>query len=1060
MAEKTQEKKTFKYGEQNYSSDDFLRAHANYKQSFLNFAKERGLFDDVSLKELSKAIDARANAVREGRAFSADGILEGDAVHNVTYEVNKPRKHGLSRKDKYLSQDITEWAKHYINKLVGQLTASSSKGARTWDTSKYGLGAYLTGQGLDAQDVFERYDVRNPDQPNSPRSYAQRRQLLLKHLPGYKAWLQQQSFDFTQNDNEWDDNFSNDLDQFITEYTNNENYDTNNLIAALRRFGAGDKYTKAFTSDKWELAGGLGTDGTQGSESEEDIRNREKIQGQNTYITSQYDLFRNLTDNDLGGKTYFSTADGQFEMSDDEWTKWTHTHTNDGDAYMKQLQSSYYQNPFNTSVAAEYLPLADRLGALQEVTIDGKTYKYDPKTIDRQKLRFVAFNPVTGEIRHAFLGDIEDEKQALLRKWRIDNGYEKESDKYLVSEKQGGIISMQMGGGFDLATAVRQELERENKARAEQTGNTPEIQKERDRVVSNGDQSFVSEENSIRTANAGFTSAEKVRLASIGADIASMFFDPLSGTAIGIGSTLANLWADVDDDGWQLEDLKNFGINLGFDLLGAIPVFGDIAGTGSKILKNLAKWTPRIMAGLAGFQGIKNFDGIMESYNKFLSGDADKKLTVQDWRNIAQGISLVTGGIRAGKNKYQQLETKRKAKLDDVVGVTIIDKTNPNNPVTKQIIVDGDVAKAIKTSDGSKATVEAELNKLEAFKDKFGANGTFEVSTKNNGERQFPIGRTTEAGSKKWEWRGFRKEGKVQVSDVYDFDIVNGRQVRGILPPIKKARQKLNDKHLEWIRKYNNGVYDDYRGAKTVDQAIDAEIANLKQALLDQAGRVKSSMDNRATRVGEIEQALVPERARLEELNQKLNGVADEATLKTNEKAASNVNEKAKTSLQKLTDAIESLERQLKSVREAPISSKDPKGYQRKREIKDLQRKLDNLRNQHGVEQQAQQLHQKALDDIQAQLQDRSNLVRSESEIKRLEKILPQLQRTNHTNAYKKLEAMIQDYRQRYGNIRGRQVTWDDANKVLTDAGIADAFKHGGSVNINKLNKFLNYAKG
>lgn len=1060
MAEKTQEKKTFKYGEQNYSSDDFLRAHANYKQSFLNFAKERGLFDEESLKELAKAMDARADAVREGKAFSADGILEGDTVHNVTYEVDKPRKHGLSRKDKYLSQDITEWAKHYTNKLIGQLKTSSSKSTKSWDASKYGLGAYLTGQGLDAQDIFEKYDVRDPDQPNNPRTYTQRRQLLLKHLPGYKAWLQQQGFDYTQNDNEWDDNFSTDLDQFITEYTNNENYNTNDLIAALRRFGAGDRYTKAFTSDKWELAGGLGTDGTQDYESEEQIRNREKIQGQNNYITSQYDLFKNLTDNDLGGKTYFSTADGQFDMSDDEWTKWTHTHTDDGDAYMKQLQASYYQNPFDTNIAAEYLPLADRLGALQEVTIDGKTYKYDPRTIDREKLRFVAFNPVTGEIRHAFIGDIEEEKQALLRKWRIDNGYEKESDKYLVSEKQGGVISMQMGGGFDLATAVRQELEKENKARAEQTGNTPEIQKERDRVISNGDQSFVSEKNSIRNANAGFTSAEKVRLASIGADIASMFFDPLTGTAIGLGSTAANFWADIDDDGFQWEDVKNLGINLGFDLLGAIPVFGDIAGTGSKIIKNLAKWTPRIMAGLAAYQGIQNFDGIMESYNKFLSGDADKKLTVQDWRNIAQGISLVTGGIRAGRNKYQQLETKKQAKLDDVIGITIIDKSNPNSPQTKQILVDGDVAKAIKSSDGSKANVEAELNKLDAFKDKFGANGTFEVSTKNNGERQFPIGRTTEAGSKKWEWKGFRKEGKVQISDVYDFDIVNGRQVRGLVAPIKKARQKLNDKHLEWIRKYNKAQYDDYRGAKTVDQAIDAEIANLKQALLDQAGRVKSSMDNRATRVGEIEQALVPERARLEELNQRLNGVADEATLKSNESSASNVNEKAKTSLQKLNESIEALEKQLKAVREAPLSRKDPRGYQRKKEIADLTRKLENLKNQQVVEYQAQQLHQKALNDIQAQLQDRQDFVRTESEIRRLEKILPQLQRTNHTNAYKKLEAMIYDYRQRYSNIRGRQVTWDDTNKVLADSGITDAFKHGGSVNRNKLNKFLNYAKG
>jgi hypothetical protein len=31
MAENTQERKTFKYGDYDYLSDDFLRAHAEYK---------------------------------------------------------------------------------------------------------------------------------------------------------------------------------------------------------------------------------------------------------------------------------------------------------------------------------------------------------------------------------------------------------------------------------------------------------------------------------------------------------------------------------------------------------------------------------------------------------------------------------------------------------------------------------------------------------------------------------------------------------------------------------------------------------------------------------------------------------------------------------------------------------------------------------------------------------------------------------------------------------------------------------------------------------------------
>lgn len=1056
MAEKTQEKKTFKYGEQDYSSDDFLRAHANYKQSFLNFAKEKGLFDDESLKELSKALDARANAVREGKTFSADGILEGDVVNNVTYKVDKPRKHGLSRKDKYLSQDITEWAKHYTNKLIGQLKTSSNKSSKTWDISKYGLGAYLTGQGLDAQDIFEKYDVRNPNQPDSPRSYAQRRQLLLKHLPGYKSWLKQQGFDYTQNNNDWDDNFGNDFDQFVTDYTNNENYDINSLTAALRKFGAGDKYTKAFTSNKWELAGNLGTDGTQGSKTEEQRRNREKIQGQNTYITSQYDRFRSLADNDLGGKTYFSTPDGQFEMSDDEWVKWTNTHTNDGDAYMKQLQSSYYQNPFDTTIAAEYLPVANRLGALQEVNIDRKIYKYDPRTIDREKMRFVAFNPVTGEIRHAFIGDIEEEKQALLRKWRIDNGYEKESDKYLISEKQGGIISMQMGGGFDLATAVRQELEKENNARAQQTGNTPEVQKARDRVVSNGDQSFVSESNSIRDANAGFTDPEIARLASIGADIASLFFDPLTGTAIGVGSTLTNFGADIADDGFQWEDVKNLGINLGFDLLGAIPVFGDAAGTGSKIIKNLAKWTPRIMSSLAAYQGVKNFDGMMESWNKFASGDADKKLTVQDWRNIAQSISLITGGVRATRNKVAQNKVKKQAKVDDVVGVNVRDKATGE---VKQILVDGETAKNIRAAAGDKTKIEAELGKLEVFKDKFGENGTFEVNTKNNGKLQFPIGRTTKAdGSKEFELRGLKGEGKAEVSDVYDFSKVP--KGYGTRPGLKIPwlSDKLNTWHHDLMtRTYNNRAVENSRGAMTTEQ-INAEVAKLQANIDKEIQGIKKSTQDRATRTKEVKQELAPNKERLDQLINKLNGVPDEATLqgiKSQLESDIITTDARIQARQKLVAQAESEYNKLKNKKRIPKKIQE----QYKKDKKSALGKLQGQKNALSGEHAAKQQHQEALDKIQQDLADRAAFSEVQPKVERLERILQALDKRNHTNAYERLRKIVQDYQTNHSNVGGRNINWD-MNDIIRNAGITDAFKYGGSVNRNKLNKFLNYAKG
>jgi hypothetical protein len=43
--------------------------------------------------------------------------------------------------------------------------------------------------------------------------------------------------------------------------------------------------------------------------------------------------------------------------------------------------------------------------------------------------------------------------------------------------------------------------------------------------------------------------------------------------------------------------------------------------------------------------------------------------------------------------------------------------------------------------------------------------------------------------------------------------------------------------------------------------------------------------------------------------------------------------------------------------------------------------------------------------------------------------------------------------------VDGKEVTWD-MNKILQDAGLPNAFKSGGSINLNKLSKFLNYAKG
>jgi hypothetical protein len=77
MAENTQERKTIKYGDNEYYEHDILKAHADYKNSFLDFARNEGLFDDNALRVLSEAMENTMNAVREGKTFSADGLYDG-----------------------------------------------------------------------------------------------------------------------------------------------------------------------------------------------------------------------------------------------------------------------------------------------------------------------------------------------------------------------------------------------------------------------------------------------------------------------------------------------------------------------------------------------------------------------------------------------------------------------------------------------------------------------------------------------------------------------------------------------------------------------------------------------------------------------------------------------------------------------------------------------------------------------------------------------------------------------------------------------------------------------
>lgn len=1047
MAETTQDRKILKWGEVDYLLDDFLKLHAEQERYFYNFARDKGKFDDNAIALLQKAIKDRISHIQNNLMYNAEGALDTDQVQNVSVQT---KKRGLFRKAQYSEQDITEWAKYYVDKLLRQLspyTAPANPKAN-WDISKYGLGAYLAGQGLNPQEIFERYDIQDASNPGAARSEAQRRKLLKDYLPGYLTWLEGKGFDFSQNDNDWDDSYVSDLTKFISDF---DTLSINDIATRLRKFGAGDAFTTAFTSNRWDLSVPAEQSAEEAKAKAEEEAAKQREEDKKNYWDAArkgfYDTFMGLSDRRSAQIQRYAGVDRLFELTEEDWENFKTTHKISGSDKEKEFydawEGRYVNNPFDVEVASIILPLKYQnglLGSIEEGEYSG--WLYDPSTIDQNRRSVVAIEPVSGKMEEIFIGNIKSEWDKLRYDTLKAGGYE---DPLAAFEKQGGVLTMQTGGSFSFYDTAMAMNDSRNVARAAATGNSPEIQKARDRIVSNGEAPFTSETPSLASPDAGFTGAEKARLASCVVDIGSLFVTPTVGTVMGIGSSLTNFGADIADDGFQWGDVGNLLVNVGLDLVGWIPVVGDSLGTGTKLVRKLIKFAPKVLTGLAALQGVSNLDGMTASWKKLTSGDALQKMTVQDWRNIQQSITLLVGGTRAVKNKAAANKAVKQAKVEDAVAINVTDKTGAK----KQLFISGDAATAVRRAQGSKAAIEAELNKLEGFQGKFGKDAEFEVMTRRGG-LQSPVWREPGIdGSKSLKWRGFRGEGNAEVSEVFDFTRVSDYGSRmGIPTPGQKPAEALHGRFVGWLNNPRDVM--DLRGVRTAE-SIDADIARMrKEAGIDEAIEgVKTDMAAHAKAAAELD-AQMPDRARLEELRGHLPGT-DEATIqaeRTRLTEAQEVNaRKMETTQIALKDAEDELARLLKKKRVAKKNLK-----QHKKDIQSARGKISgHTRSKEGWEYTEADLKQRLRD-----LEEYVALSTKEASVRAAKE---GLLTDGHTASYLNLQERLAALQANSGVVGGRAVDWSIDN-VLKEAGVQDAFKQGGSINRNKLNKFLTYAKG
>lgn len=143
--------------------------------------------------------------------------------------------------------------------------------------------------------------------------------------------------------------------------------------------------------------------------------------------------------------------------------------------------------------------------------------------------------------------------------------------------------------------------------------------------------------------------------------------------ATGLGSTISSFVGDIMYDGLDWGDIKNLGVNALMDV--AAPWTGGATKLG-KIVKTVTKLAP---LAIGFFNTIQNGQEYIHVLNKFINGEG-RGLTVNEFRTLAQGFSLITGATRTGVNMKRvrkiQNEVKQNYKNDKkVVPISGTDKS-------------------------------------------------------------------------------------------------------------------------------------------------------------------------------------------------------------------------------------------------------------------------------------------------------------------------------------------------------------------------------------------------
>lgn len=646
---------------------------------------------------------------------------KGERITTDDYNFLKDKK-----KKKYKTFNANRQVAEYFRIIGNKLQDAPKPETSKFDLDKHGFVAWWNKKYNPAggkANIIPFLD-KDPVGADGKRPINNRAKMAAGWMNEYLDWLKDQDLDYSNYDQFKDYDTYSAKGRALAQKWNDGVWDADDLIEG-QAFGISNDFSEGFFTqdEKPNLTEQQKEDIATEKKAKEEKEKAEQIEKDKlAWINSQIAAYNNskptYTQNNPFTSSYDSSYwyDAKGNLNEQRYySAWgsnfidPKTNTLNTNA-LNQYMQNFVQNPFGAQykkdIARNIVGLINQGIAQQIGSGKYQGMYYIPSKSDQGVNRALVFDPETKQMFYTFIGDIPSQWEIRRNNYDIQHGIIKPNEAY--KWKEGGIITtMQFGGNF--GDSFKQSRDAFIEGRAKAQGKTVK-QYEADNRTPTG------EKNALQTNN-GWTTNDSLRVGAILGDLTSMglAFTPatIASSAVGAGSTTAHLAADIAEDGPDWGDAGRALFGYSMDALGLIPGVGGITKA-AKIGRAIKVVAPKVIAAIGAAGTLTNSGAILGSLKKAMG---DEHLTVEDFRNITQGLMFVMGGTGAAARKIHTMRGGKGTLAKGPQGTTNSVALQIKNKKTGKVetrTFNADQAKAIKEAkNNADISTAAKLGKDE-----------------------------------------------------------------------------------------------------------------------------------------------------------------------------------------------------------------------------------------------------------------------------------------------------------------------------------------------------------